>query len=397
MGHDVTREELLDSVQKLAPVIRGHADRGEQQRHLADPIVEALQDTGLYHMLVPRELGGLQVDPLTFYQVIEALARVDGSTGWCMFINGGAPISAAFLRAEAAEAIYGNGARTIMSGTVFPFGRAVPREGGYLVSGHWVYASGCWHSTWHLAFCNVYEEGATDPRSDPTGTPETVIVHFPRTQMQILNTWDVSGLSATGSHDVEVQAVFVPEAFVWNLGPQAPRGSHFGAPLYRFPFGGFFSWPMAVVALGIAQGALDEITAVAEHKSLRLSAGTLRERPLFQTQLAQAVAFVHSARAWLHEVITKVWEKTLRGESASFEERAEFLLAATNATRSAAAAVELAYTAGGGSANYRRSPLQRQMRDMHAVTQHIGTAPIQYETSGRMLLGLPPENPAILL
>jgi alkylation response protein AidB-like acyl-CoA dehydrogenase len=193
---------LLGIVQELAPVIREYADRGEQQWHLADPVVEALQNASLYHMLVPRELGGLQVDPLTFYQVIEALARLDGSTGWCMFINGGAPISA---------------------------------------------------------------------------------------------------------------------------------------------------------------------------------------------------AFVHSARAWPHEVITKVWEKTQRGESASFEERAEFLLAATNATRSAAAAVELVYTAGGGSANYRRSPLQRQMRDMHAVTQHIGTAPVQYETSGRMLLGLPPETPAILL
>jgi alkylation response protein AidB-like acyl-CoA dehydrogenase len=352
MGRDVTREELLDSVQKLVPLIRGNADRGEQQRHLADPLVKALQDAGLYHMLVPRGLGGLQVDPLTFYQVIEALARVDGSTGWCMFINGGAPISVAFLGAEAAEVIYGNGARTIMSGTVFPFGRAVPREGGYLVSGHWVYASGCWHSTWHLAFYNVYEEGTTEPRSGPTGAPELVIVHFPRPQMQILDTWDVSGLSATGSHDVEAQTVFVPEAFVWKFGPPALRGAHCGAPLYRFPFLGFFSWPMAAVALGIAQGALDEITAMAEHKAPRLSAGTLRERPLFQTQLAQAVAFVYSARAWLHEIITKVWEKTQRGESASFQEHAEFLLAATNATQSAAAAVELAYTAGGGSANY---------------------------------------------
>jgi alkylation response protein AidB-like acyl-CoA dehydrogenase len=397
MSQDMTREELLGIVQELAPVIRGHADRGEQQRHLADPVVEALQHAGLYSMLVPRELGGLQVDPLTFYQVVEALARLDGSTGWCMFINGGSPISAAFVGDEAAEAIYGNGARTIMSGTVFPFGRAVARQGGYQVSGQWVYGSGCWHSTWHLAFCSVYEEGATEPRPGPTGASEVVVVHMPRTQLQILDTWDVSGLCATGSHDVEAKLVFVPEAFVWKLGPQAPRGSHFGAPLYRFPFSGFFSWPMAAVALGIAQGALDEITEAAAYKPQRLSAGTLRERPLFQTQLAQAVAFVRSARAWLHEILTTVWEKTQRGESASLEERAEFLLAATNATRSAAAAVELVYTAGGGSANYRRSPLQRQMRDMHAVTQHIGTAPVQYETSGRMLLGLPPENPAILL
>jgi len=109
------------------------------------------------------------------------------------------------------------------------------------------------------------------------------------------------------------------------------------------------------------------------------------------------VALVNSARAWLHAVISKLWEKTVHAELVSIQERAECLLATTNATRSAAAAVEIAYTAGRGSANYRRSPLQRQVRDIHAVTQHIGTAPAQYETSGRMLLGLMPDVPLILL
>src|SRR2546425_7448990 len=130
MADAVTREGLLARVQQLAPVIREHADRGERERHLADPVVQALQDAGFYHMLVPRALGGLQVDPLTLYHVVEAVARVDGSTGWCLFINGCAPISAAFLRAEAAEAIYGHGARTIMAGGVFPYGRAVAPAGG---------------------------------------------------------------------------------------------------------------------------------------------------------------------------------------------------------------------------------------------------------------------------
>jgi len=87
----------------------------------------------------------------------------------------------------------------------------------------------------------------------------------------------------------------------------------------------------------------------------------------------------------------------VRGEEVAVAERAAFLLAATNATRSAATAVELAYTAGEGSANYRRSPLQRQLRDIHAVTQHVSTAPKQYAASGRMLLGLPPDHPTVLL
>jgi alkylation response protein AidB-like acyl-CoA dehydrogenase len=314
-----------------------------------------------------------------------------------MFISGSAPLSDGFLQDEAAETMCGNGARLIQSATIFPFGRAIPRAGGYLVSGHWVYASNCWHSTWHMVACNVYEDGATEPRADLTGMPELIMAHLPRSQVQVLDTWHVSGLSATGSHDVEVQDVFVPEAFVWKFTPPAPRGSHFADPLYRFPFMGLWGWPIAAVALGIAQGAIDEIMRVAQRKTPRLSSSPLREQSLFQTQLAQAVALVSSSRAWLHEVVTKIWEKTRHGAEASFAERAEFLLAATNATRSSAAAVELAYTAGGGSANYRKSPLQRQMRDMHAVTQHIALAPSQYENSGRMLLGLPPDSPFILL
>lgn len=135
---------------------------------------------------------------------------------------------------------------------------------------------------------------------------------------------------------------------------------------------------------------------IAQRKTPRLATSTLREQSLFQTQLAQAVALVSSSRSWLHEVVTKIWQKALQGAEAAFAERTEFLLAATNATRSAAAAVDLAYTAGGGSANYRKSPLQRHLRDIHAVTQHIVTAPIQYETSGHMLLGLQPDNPFIL-
>lgn len=397
MTHAVTCEGLLERVQQLAPLIREHTDRGERERHLMDPVVEALQDAELYRMLVPHTWGGLQVDPLTLYHVVEAVARVDGSTGWCLFINGCAPISAAFLRDEAAEAILGHSARTIISGAVFPFGRAVSRPGGYLVSGRWAYASGCWHSTWHLAFCHVYENGSTQPRMHPAGGPEVLVVHVPRAQMQILDTWDVSGLAATGSHDVVIEETFVPDAFAWPMVPQAPKGAHFSAPLYRFPFAGFFSWPMAAVALGIAQGAIDEITTMALHKTPRQVTGTLREQPLFQMQLAQAVALVSSARAWLHAVITKAWEQIRRGEEVTVAERAAFLLAATNATRSAAAAVDLVYTAGEGSANYRHSPLQRQLRDIHAVTQHVSTAPKQYAASGRMLLGLPPDHPTVLL
>jgi len=123
----------------------------------------------------------------------------------------------------------------------------------------------------------------------------------------------------------------------------------------------------------------------------------LCDRPLFQVQMAEAVALVRSARAWLHASLQQAWEATVNRGEVSFEERADLLLAAANATRSAAAAVDIAYTAAGGTANYRRSSLQRSLRDIHAVTQHIVTASQQYEIAGRMLLGLQPLQPFILL
>ena len=392
-----TRQELLARVEKLSPLIREHADQGERERHLMDPVVAALQDAGFFRMLVPRDLGGLQVDPLTFYEVIEALARVDGSTAWCMFNSGGLAISAAFLHDDAANAIHGRDPRGIMSGTLYPPGRAIPSQGGYIVSGRWVYASGCWHASWHLGACNVYGPGINEPRRDNAGIPEIIMAHFPRAQMQIVDTWDVSGLSATGSHDVMVEDVFVPDTFIWKFVAETPRGRQFTDPLYRFPLPGFLRWPIGAVALGIAQAAIDEITQTSRGKTPPGSATTLREQPLFQSQLSQAVALVRSARSWLHEIVTSVWEKTAAGDTASFDDRALFNLAGVNATRSALSAVELAYAAGGGSANYRKNPLQRHVRDIHAVTQHIGIAPKQYETSGRMLLGVPPDDRMLLL
>ena len=184
-----------------------------------------------------------------------------------------------------------------------------------------------------------------------------------------------------------IEDAFVPDPFVWKFVPNAPRGLRFAAPLYRFPFAGFFSWPMAAVALGIAQAAIDEITETSRRKTPRLSTGTLRDKPLFQAQLAQAVALVRSSRILAPRGRGDDLAENRAGKPpASFDERAAFNLAAANATRSAAAAVELAYIAGGGSANYRRSPLAAtSARYPWRDTTHRHRAR-QFETSGRMLL-----------
>ena len=155
--------------------------------------------------------------------------------------------------------------------------------------------------------------------------------------------------------------------------------------------------PVSAVALGIAQGAVEACMELAYAKRPAGATQLLRDRPMFQVQMAEAVALVRSPRAWLHASLRQAWEATVSRGEVSFEERADLLLAAANATRSAAAAVNIAYTLAGGTANYRHSPLQRSLRDVHAVTQHIVTSSQQFEVAGRMLLGLQPPQPFILL
>jgi len=393
-------ETLLNAVRTLEPLIRQHADEAECNRRLAQPVVHALAEAGLFRMCIPHTLGGLEVSPLTFYRVVEAVARIDGSTGWCLFIGGAAPLVGAFLSDQAAEEMFGRDPLVVIGGAAAPSGTAGVQEGGYLVSGRWPYASGCQHCAWLFGFCHVVE--GTQPRLSTAGVPEVQVVHVPREQVTILDdTWDVSGLAGTGSHDFTLERVFVPEAYTWRLAPGMPRGKHYQGPLSRFPFVGIFRLPVSAVALGIAQGAVEACMALAQSKRAIqgpiVRTGVLRDHPLFQARLAEAVALVGSARAWLHTAVQQAWESTVSRGTASFAERADLLLAAVNATRSAAEAVQLVYTVAGGTANYRHSSLQRSLRDVYAVTQHVGTAPQQYEDAGRMVLGLEPLQPILLL
>lgn len=297
------------------------------------------------------------------------------------------------LRALAAEDMLGRDPLGVIGGSIAGIGKAVVQKDGYLVSGRWPYASGCQHCGWLLALCQVID--GDQPRMTTGGAPEMRIVHVPRAKVTILDdTWDVSGLVGTGSHDFVVEPVFIPEGYTWQFAPGNPRGKHYRNPLYQFPLVALFRLPVSAVALGIAQGAVDAWLALAPSKRAVIAPGVLRDQPLVQARIAEVVALVDSSRAWLHAAIRRAWEATLNGESVSVAGRAELLLAAVNATRRAAEAVQLVYGLAGGSANYRYSSFRRSLRDVHAVTQHVGMYP-QYEEAGRMILGLQPFQPLL--
>jgi indole-3-acetate monooxygenase len=389
-------DRLLSVVQGLEPLIRAHAGEAEDNRHLSPVVVSALAEAGIFRMYTPRALGGFEVDPLTFYRVVEAVARIDGSTGWCVFIAACNALLGAFLADEAAEDVFGRDLQGIVAGVVHPYGRAVVGADGYRVTGRWSYASGCQHSTWIFCCCEVFDGDQRRHMED--GEPDLRLFFIPMGQVSIIDTWDVSGLAGTGSHDVAIDQVRVPPAYTCAFKPgMTPHGARYQSPVYRYVLYASFALPISAVALGIAQGALDACLELARSKKSHAGSEMLRDRSLFQVRLAEAVALVRSARAWLHATVQQTWESHLAHGQVTFDERAELLLAAANATRSAAAAVDTLYTAAGASANYRRSPLQRALRDIHAATQHVGTAAPQFESAGRMLLGLPPLQPLILI
>jgi alkylation response protein AidB-like acyl-CoA dehydrogenase len=389
-------DRLLSAVSILEPLIRAHADEAERNRRLSPVVVTGLSEAGIFRMYTPVPLGGLEVDPLTFYRVVEAIARIDGSTGWCVFIAGGNPLLGAYLADQAAEEVFGRDPHAITAGVVLPYGTAVVGDGGYWVSGHWSYGSGCQHSTWIFCACHVLD--GDQMRLTGNGEPEVRFCFVPMAQVTIVETWDVSGLAGTGSHDVVIERVFVPAPYTCSFGPgMMPQGRHYRSPLYRYVLYASFALPISAVALGIAQGALDVCLELAHTKQASGTTIRLREQPMFQVRLAEAAALVRSARAWLHAAVQQAWGSLLTSGHVSFAERTDLLLAAANATRSAAAAVDVLYTLAGATANYRRSPLQRALRDVHAATQHMGTAPQQYESAGRMLVGLQPLQPLILL
>lgn len=387
-------ESPVEAVARIAPIIREHADSSEQQRTLARPIVDAMIEAGLFRGLTPTALGGSEVGPVEWFRTVEAGARIDGSAGWCLFINGSAGLFGATLPDDKARELLGD-PQFVAGGTLFPFGRAQATDGGYTISGRWPYASGCRHVNWHSVFCIVMD--GDQPRQSPQGGPEIRTFLAPISKYEVIDTWYVSGLVGSGSHDVVADDIFVEEAFALPLSIRGTN-SYYQGPLYRMPLITLFGLPIAAVALGIAQHAIDTTLEVAQAK---VPAGPnslpLRQRPTFHAQLAEAISAVASARAWLHQALDQLYQSAQADEPASIEARNECWMAAGQAVRASSRATELMYLAAGGTANYLSSPLQRCMRDMHAITQHAVTSSAAWESCGSVAVGNPPPNPFLLL
>ncbi len=366
----------------LAVGIRDRVEHIERHRRLPTELVHALAEAGLFRMCVPHAFGGLEVDAATMVEVIEEIAKADGSAGWWVMIGATSGLVSAYIPEAVAREVYGS-AQTVSGGVFAPYGTATTVDGGYRVTGRWPFGSGCEHCTWLMGGSVVLDDG--HPRLLPSGQPDSRMMLFPAADVEIIDTWTVSGLRGTGSHDIAVSDLFVPEGRSVSLMTDQPRQP---GPLYAFPIFGLLALGIAGVSLGIGRSAIDELVQLAGAKTPSGSRKRLADRAMVQMQVAEAEALLRSARAFLYEAIADAWQAAQGTGTITLTHRATLRLAATHATTSAAKVVDLMYTAGGGTSVYASSPLQRFFRDVHVVTQHMMVARATLELAGRLFLGI---------
>jgi alkylation response protein AidB-like acyl-CoA dehydrogenase len=370
----------------LQSIIRAYADETERGRRLAAPVVDALRSGGLFSMGLASAMGGLETPIEVALRAIEEISFADGASGWNVMIVFDTDLWAGFLRGASRDLI-GSMSRPIVTGTLSSPGRIEKSDGGYRISGRWEFGSGCQHSDVVLVGALLCESGK--PVVGPSGAPEMLQIALRASEINILDTWRVTGLRGTGSHDFAIDNLLVAaeRALPLNIATPVERG-----PLYAFPMLASFAVAKGAVSLGIARHAIDAFKEIARSKVPATKTKTLRERPAAQIDLAHAEARVHSARAFLYQSVEECWRELLAGKPISPQLRALTRLAATDCVQRCAQAVDLMYHAAAATAIYESCELERCFRDAHVVTAHIVVQPAMYEAVGRVLLDLPPDT-----
>ncbi len=379
-------ERLLDYVRILAPLVDAERPNLDRKRELSPGLLDALHTAGFFRLWLPRRLGGAELDPVSGLRVIAAVSALDGSVGWNVMVAAAWGFFAGRLPARAADRIFGD-PRAAVAGHLAPFGKAHVIKGGYLASGRWPFGSGGRHATWFLAHCAVHRNGRA--RRGPTGRPETRLLFVPADQCRIHDTWRVTGLRGTGSHDYSMKGVSVPAAYSIDVLADRPTRRE---RLYAFPLIPFVEAAVGAVPIGIARAALDAFTELAKTRRAYRSRRPLRADPATQREIGRAELHVRSAEALLFSAVADTWRTVQAGGRPTIEQRAQLRMGCVNAGVSAAEAVDIVYRLGGSASIFEGNRIERCFRDVHTATQHGALAPRTLEVVGRVLLGLDPQG-----
>ncbi len=375
----------------VAPVaedIARMSDRAERERRLPDELMGALKSNGLFSLYAPKRVSGLELPLPEALETVEEVARHDGSTGWVVALGVGNDVFTCSLDDDGFGRVFANGP-VLLAGSPGLNVRAERIDGGYRITGQWQYASGAPNADWCNVAAPIFENGA--PRMGSFGMPEMVLAFMHPGDVEIVDTWHVAGMRATGSHDLRADGVFVPEALTGSFSLAGPVPKQ-PSILARIPFMTLLGMVQAPpVCLGVARHAIEEFRTLALEKE-RPPSPRLAEQPEAQQAIGKAEALVRSARAYFYSAANEAWDTAAADQPFSFESRANIRLACLTAAENSVAAVDLLWRMAGSTAIFESSPLERCWRDVHTAAQHVQVQDGRWATAGRILLGLDPAH-----
>ncbi len=380
----MSETDVVKTARELAPQIRSFSEQAEAERRLPADLVRLMTTAGLFRIYLPASLGGLECSLLECHQVIEEVSAADGSAGWCLLKGSSTNFLAGFLPRDVAEEIWGPDPDIVTGGSFNPMnGKAVAVEGGYRLSGRWDWGTGSTHSAWLLGGAMLWEDGGTGPVMTETG-PTVQAFLFPRADAEIVDTWFTHGMKGTGSNDIVVDDLFVPERFAFpglSAQPVEP------GTLFQIGFHSQSAVPHSAVAIGIARAAIESFVELASAKSPLMAFSLLRNRESAQHKVAEATALVEASRAYAYRVIDDLWDTVAGGSPLSPQQVASVSLMAAWTTKACVQAVDLVYEAAGGSSVYLKSPIQRNFRDIHVAGSHFSVDDQRFTAAGKGILG----------
>lgn len=365
-------QAVLDGVRDLLPTLRERADETERLRVVPESSVKELAETGFFKLLQPRRFDGYESDPIDFYTAVRDIAGACGSTGWVSSVVGVHPWQVALFSDEAQQAVWGEDTDTRLSSSYAPTGKATVTEGGYQLSGKWSFSSGCDHCSWVLLGGLVFNA-------------EGQVVDFktfmvPRDKYTIVDVWHMVGLAGTGSNDIVVDDVFIPEAFTLSMGEtgqcRGPGQEHNTSDLYKLPFHSIFTGTITTPIIGMAMGAYAEHV---EMQKARSRAAYLGEKasldPFAAVRIAKASSEIDAAWALLVGNIREAQAYVAKGEKIPLRTRLKVRRDQVLGSQRAINAIDALFEASGGRALANGTYLQRAWRDAHAGRVHAANDP----------------------
>ncbi|MGK0223499.1 MAG: alkylation response protein AidB-like acyl-CoA dehydrogenase [Limisphaerales bacterium] len=392
---DVDRfgDSLLERVASLREEIVAGGDQAQQLRRLPEDLLEKLIDVGLFRFTLPAELGGEDASILETIEVIEAVAAIDASVAWNVMLGSEInAMAAGGMERDLAREVFLDNPRVIMCGGGGPGSApayAVEQSNGdYKVWGETTFISGCHGASWCFMGAPIVDDGK--PRLGPGGNPEVRMWFLPRSQWEIIDTWDVAGLRGSGSHSVRAAGAVVEQKWLGVDLMSTP--ALYENPVFRVPVPLRLSYNKVAIALGIAKGALATYVDVANNKIPMMSSSKLRDRPIAQYCMAEMTGKYRAARALVFEAMNMVEEELLRGaETPGTQSTIDARLACTYAAQTCREVVDSVHSACGTTASYMTNPLERKLRDARGAASHRWVAHPLYETLGGILFGKEPD------